>query len=74
MSKRWKYQIKVGLIWSFSFNLIITLATFDWDKKANFEEIFTLKYFFKLLIFVLSGIFIVGYSSWKAKTKRESNQ
>lgn len=45
MSKRWKYQIKVGLIWSFSFNLIITLATFDWDKKANFEEIFTLKYF-----------------------------
>ncbi len=72
MSKRWKYQIKVGLIWSFFFNLIITLATFDWDKKANFEEIFTLKYFFKLLIFVLSGIFIVGYSSWKAKTK--SNQ
>ena len=72
MSERWKYQIKVGLIWSFSFNLIITLATFDWGKKANFEDMFTIKYFFRLLIFVLSGIFIVGYSSWKSEIKKEN--
>jgi hypothetical protein len=70
MSERWKYQIKVGLIWSFSLNLLMTLATFDWDKKANFEEIFTKKYFFKLLILVLIGIFIIGYSGWKAKLKK----
>ena len=70
MSERWKYQIKVGFIWSFSLNLLMTLATFDWDKKANFEEIFTIKYFFKLLFLVLAGIFIVGYSSWKAKLKK----
>ena len=71
MNERWKYQIKTGLIWSFSLNLFMTVVTFDWDKKANFEEIFTKKYFFKLLFLVLAGIFIVGYFRWKSKLKRE---
>lgn len=72
MTKRWKYQIKVGLIWSFSCNLLITLGTFAWDKKVNPEELFTQYYFFRFLIFVLTGIFIVGNSSWKSKIKTES--
>lgn len=73
MSERWKYQIKLGLIWSFFINIIMTLVLFDWDKKVNFVEIFTTKYFFRLLIFILTGVFIVGYSSWKAKLIKKEN-
>ena len=72
MTEKLKYQIKIGLIWSFFCNLIITLGTFAWDKKVNSEELFTPYYFFRFLIFVLIGVFIVGNSSWKSKIKTES--
>jgi ABC-type transport system involved in Fe-S cluster assembly fused permease/ATPase subunit len=30
------------------------------------------QFYFRLICFLLFGVFVLGYSSWKAKTKRET--
>jgi hypothetical protein len=72
MTEKWKHQIKIGLIWSFSCKLIITLGTFAWLREVNFDELFSINYIFRFIVFILIGIFIVGNSSWKSKIKTES--
>ncbi|MFV8345603.1 hypothetical protein [Flavobacterium sp. ZB4P13] len=69
MSERWKFQIKNGVIWG----LIISscIAVFD-VFEMSFEDAFLSKEkLLRTLYFILAGIFIVGYSNWKKKVKRE---
>ncbi len=70
MSERWKYQIRIGLFWGLFMSLGMTV--FD-CFNTSFEEAIVSKYIFlRVLIFVLTGIFWIGYDSWKKKIKREN--
>lgn len=71
MTKRWKYQIKIGGIWGFTTATIISL--FNLTDRSFEEEFLSKKYFIKLLYFILLGILIVGYFSWKKKFKEQNN-
>ena len=69
MGDRWKYQIKNGGIWG----LIVSscIAVIDLFEMS-FEEAFLSKEkLLRTLYFVLAGIFIIGYSNWKKKVKRD---
>jgi hypothetical protein len=70
MSERWKFQLKNGLIWGFMISVLMaTLDTID----MSFEDAFlSRKNLIRIFYFVLTGIFIVGYFSWKKKIKSES--
>jgi len=71
MNKRWKHQIKSGLPFGIGMPIIMTL--FDWfGTSATFTEaFFTIKFLVKFIVFMLLGIFLIGYSSWREKVKNE---
>ncbi|MBG6186657.1 hypothetical protein [Flavobacterium sp. CAN_S2] len=71
MSERWKFQIKYGLIWGFMVSFI--MAGFDLFEMSFEDAFLSKKNLSRMLLFVLAGIFVVSYFSWKKKIKRESN-
>lgn len=72
MSERWKYQIKSG---SF-FGLILTIASslFKALDIGFVAEYVSLQFLLKLIVYILVGIFFVGYFNWKAKIKKDSEK
>ena len=71
MSERWKFQLKNGLIWGFIVPFI--MAAFDLSELSFKDAFLSKENLFRTLYFVLAGIFIVGYSNWKKKIKRENS-
>ena len=70
MSERWKYQLKIGLIWGIVLSL--SLSVFD-VFGMSFEDAFlSKKNLLRTLYFVLTGIFVVSYFRWKKKIKIEN--
>ena len=71
MNERWKFQLKNGLIWGFIVSFI--MAAFDLSELSFKDAFLSKENLFQTLYFVLAGIFIVGYSNWKKKIKRENS-
>ena len=71
MSERWKFQLKYGFIWAFMVSFI--MAGFDLLEMSIEDAFLSKRNLFRMLFFVLSGIFVVSYFSWKKKIKKESN-
>jgi nicotinamide riboside transporter PnuC len=69
MWERWKYQIKTGL--PFGLILPIVITSFDWYGTSFSEAFWTKKFLFSLIVFLFSGIFIIGYFNWREKQKNE---
>ncbi|MFV8358989.1 hypothetical protein [Flavobacterium sp. LS1P3] len=71
MSKKWKYQLKYGLIWG----LLVSFITAAFDLYSmTFKEVYlSEKNTIRTALFVLAGIFVVSYFSWKKKIKSETN-
>ena len=69
MSERWQFQIKNGGIWGLIVSFCI--AIIDLFEMSFVDAFLSQKNLLRTLYFVLAGIFIVGYSNWKKKTKRE---
>ncbi len=70
MSERWKFQLKNGLIWG----VLVSCITAAFDlARMSFEDAFlSKKNLLRMLLFVLAGVFVVSYFSWKKKIKRET--
>lgn len=71
MSERWKFQLKNGLIWGFMVSFI--MAAFDLSELSFEDAFLSKKNLLRMLFFVLAGIFVVSYFSWKKKIKRENS-
>ena len=70
MGRRWKYQIKKGL--PFGIAMPILLAVFEGYGTSSYADTFlSEKFAVQLVVFLLAGIFIIGYSSWREKAKNE---
>ncbi|MFY0481603.1 hypothetical protein ACI6PS_03280 [Flavobacterium sp. PLA-1-15] len=72
MSERWKYQLKVGLPWGIF--MTVFMAIFNMDEKPLTELVQTWFFYFQMAMFLVVGVFILGYSSWKSKIRREANK
>jgi hypothetical protein len=68
MSERWKYQIKTGAPWGI-FMIAIT-SFFALKEKAFMIQIADTNFYFRAVGYILFGIFVLGYSSWKTKTRK----
>ena len=68
MSDRWKFQLKNGLIWGLLVSLIMT--GFDLFEMSIEDALLSNKNLFRMLLFILAGIFVVSYFSWKRKLIR----
>jgi hypothetical protein len=65
MSERWKFQVKIGGLWALLTIAILTLFEF---KSMNWNM-----FLIRLVVFLVVGVFFVGYLSWKAKIKKQNN-
>ena len=70
MSERWKYQIKKGGFWGVF--MILFTTVFALKEKPFATQIVDPAYYFRGVGYLFFGVFALGYSSWKAKIKRES--
>lgn len=70
MTERWKYQLKTGGFWGV-FMIVFTTA-FALKEKPFATQISDSGFYIRVVGFLLFGVFALGYSSWKAKIKRES--
>ena len=68
MSERWKFQLKNGLIWGLLVSFI--MAGFDLFEMSIEDALLSNKNLFRMLLFILAGIFVVSYFSWKRKLIR----
>lgn len=71
MSEKWKYQLKYGLIWG----LLVSFITAALDLYSmTFQEVYlSEKNTIRTSSFILAGIFVVSYFSWKKKLIRENS-
>lgn len=65
MSERWKYQIKNGGFWGLF--MAIFMVLFDLKENSLYEQLDSFQFYFRLIGFLLVGIFILGYFTWKNK-------
>lgn len=70
MSERWKYQLKVGLFWG----LFMALFNLFFEEKPIKVQIVSPDFYLRAVVFILAGIFILGYINWKAKVKAGNSQ
>ena len=70
MTERWKYQLKTGGFWGV-FMIVFTTA-FALKEKPFLTQIADYNFYIRATGFLLFGVFVLGYSSWKSKKKRES--
>jgi hypothetical protein len=70
MSERWKYQIKSGSF--FGVTMTIVSSLFDLSEKDFTAIFFSYKFIVRLVIFLILGIFVLGYYNWKEKIKKQS--
>jgi hypothetical protein len=71
MSERWKYQIKTGGGWGIFLSLF--LLAFDLFELSFADAFFSKRNLLRTLYFIVVGIFLLGYLSWKKKIKRDNN-
>jgi uncharacterized membrane protein len=72
MSERWKYQLKTGIFWGLF--MIIFMTIINWREKPIMTEVTLPKFYVKLAIYLIVGIFGLGYFNWKALKKQEDKK
>ena len=69
INERWKYQLKTGGFWGVF--MTVFMALFQMNEKPLQEQVTSWQFYFRFVVFLAVGIFVLGYSSWKTKTKNE---
>ena len=67
MSERWKYQIKTGLLWGVFMSVFNML--FEIQEYPIKEQIAKPNFYYRAIIFITVGVFILGYFNWKSIKK-----
>jgi len=68
MNDRWKHQVKTGLPWGIF--MTVLMALFQMKEKPLLIQLNDGQFYFRLVCFLLFGVFVLGYSSWKALVNR----
>lgn len=70
MSERWQYQVKTGSLWGLIIAIFIpTLDLF----QLSFEQAFlSMHNLVRTAYFVIVGVILFGYLSWRKKVKSDS--
>lgn len=68
MSERWKYQLKTGGFWGIF--MTVFMALFEMKEHPLTEQLVSGQFYFRMVTFLIVGIFLLGYINWRAKVKR----
>ncbi|MBG6110907.1 putative membrane protein [Flavobacterium sp. CG_9.10] len=70
MSERWKYQIKMGGIWGVFMTVFNVL--FEIKEIPFLEQVSKPSFYIRAAAYIVVGIFVLGYFTWKAKLKQQN--
>ena len=71
MSERWKYQLKMGGFWGVF--MVIFMTLFELKEKTVSQQLSETSFYIRSVSYLVIGIFVLGYFSWKEKVKRENS-
>lgn len=71
MSERWKYQLKMGGFWGVF--MVIFMTLFELKEKTVSQQLSENNFYVRAVSYIVIGIFVLGYFSWKEKVKRENS-
>jgi cell division protein FtsW (lipid II flippase) len=71
MSERWKYQLKMGGFWGVFMVVFMTLL--ELKEKSVSQQLSDNNFYVRAVSYIVIGIFVLGYFSWKEKVKRENS-
>ena len=71
MSERWKYQLKMGGFWGVF--MVIFMTLFELKEKTVSQQLSENNFYVRAVSYILIGVFVLGYFSWKEKVKRENS-
>lgn len=69
MSERWKYQLKMGGFWGIF--MVVFMLLFEIKEKTVSQQLSENNFYIRAASYLVIGIFVLGYFSWKEKVKRE---
>jgi len=69
MSERWKYQLKMGGFWGIF--MVVFMTLFELKEKTISQQLSENNFYIRAVSYIVIGIFVLGYFSWKEKVKRE---
>jgi hypothetical protein len=69
MSERWKYQLKMGGFWGVF--MVVFMTLFELKEKTVSQQLSENNFYIRAVSYIVIGIFVLGYFSWKEKVKRE---
>ncbi|HCQ13160.1 hypothetical protein [Flavobacterium sp.] len=69
MSERWKYQLKMGGFWGVF--MVVFMTLFELKEKTISQQLSDNNFYVRAVSYIVIGIFVLGYFSWKEKVKRE---
>ena len=72
MSERWKYQLKTGGIWGVL--MIVFSILFTLKEKPLAVQLSSPNFYIRSALYLISGVFLLGYFNWKSKKKAEENK
>ena len=71
MNERWKYQLKMGGFWGVF--MVIFMTLFELKEKTVSQQLSENNFYVRAVSYIVIGIFVLGYFSWKEKVKRENS-
>lgn len=71
MSERWKYQLKMGGFWGIF--MVVFMLFFEIKEKTISQQLSETNFYTRVASYLVIGIFVLGYFSWKEKVKRENS-
>jgi hypothetical protein len=71
MSKRWKYQVKMGGFWGVF--MVVFMILFELKEKTISQQLSETNFYIRAFGYIVIGIFVLGYFTWKEKVKRASS-
>jgi cell division protein FtsW (lipid II flippase) len=71
MSERWKYQLKMGGFWGVF--MVVFMTLFELKEKSVSQQLSENNFYIRAISYIIIGIFVLGYFSWKEKVKRENS-
>jgi hypothetical protein len=71
MSERWKYQLKMGGFWGVF--MVVFMTLFELQEKTISQQLSENNFYVRAVSYIVIGIFVLGYFSWKEKVKRENS-
>ena len=72
MGERWKYQIKIGAFWGIFMTFF--MALFEMKEHPLKEQLVSGQFYLRMVIFLITGIFLLGYINWRAKRKEGNKE